>query len=175
MKVLAIFLAGLMITVCFILLIGWLLPVKHTANRTLLINAEINQVWLKISDYSSMPQWRTELDKVTEISDRVLQELSKSGDIIKFETIESVSQKRLVRKIVGEALLFGGSWTFELNTQGTKTHIKITENGEIYNIVFRFVAKFIMGYHHSMDTYLAQLQTSFIQSNNSLNVSTISK
>ena len=127
----------------------------------MLLNTEINQVWHKINDYSSMPLWRIDLDKVTETSDGIWQELSKSGDIIKFETIESVSQKRLVRKIVGEGLLFGGSWTFELSTQDDNTYINITENGEVYNIIFRFVARYIMGHHSSMDKYLSQLQTSF--------------
>ncbi|NRA22150.1 MAG: SRPBCC family protein [Oceanospirillaceae bacterium] len=166
MKVLTIILAGSIITICTILLIGWLLPIKHTANRSLLINAELDQVWHKISDYSVMPEWRIELEKVTQISAGVWQELSKSGDSIEFETIQSVPQQRLVRKIVGENLLFGGSWTFEISRQGDKTQIKITENGEVYNVIFRFVAKFMMGYHRSMDTYLEQLQASFNPSSN---------
>ena len=166
MKVLTIILAGSIITICSILLIGWLLPIKHTANRSLLINAELDQVWHKISDYSVMPEWRIELEKVTQISAGVWQELSKSGDSIEFETIQSVPQQRLVRKIVGENLLFGGSWTFEISRQGDKTQIKIIENGEVYNVIFRFVAKFMMGYHRSMDTYLEQLQASFNPSSN---------
>ena len=54
--------------------------------------------------------------------------------------------------------MFGGSWTFELRAQGSYTQLTITENGEVYNPLFRFVAKYIMGYNSSMDKFLGQLQ-----------------
>ncbi|MCJ8314047.1 MAG: SRPBCC family protein [Saccharospirillaceae bacterium] len=161
MKLLIFILSSLTVLIGLVCLIGWMLPIKHTASRTLLINAEINAVWLKINNYPAMPQWRNELKKVTELSDGRWQEISKSGDMITFFTTETVPQKRLVRTIVGEKLMFGGSWTFELSRHERATKLKITENGEVYNIVFRFVAKFIMGHHGSMDKYLTQLQDSF--------------
>src|SRR5436309_411522 len=67
------------------------------------------------------------------------------GDV-KFETIESVPPKLLVRRIVGEKD-FGGTWTCDIASSPDGSTLTITENGEIYNAFFRFVSRFILGHH----------------------------
>lgn len=34
----------------------------------------------------------------------------------------------------------------------------MTENGEIYNPIFRFMARFVLGYSMTLDRYLADLE-----------------
>jgi hypothetical protein len=34
----------------------------------------------------------------------------------------------------------------------------ITENGEIYNAFFRFVSRYIIGHHRTIDSFLAALR-----------------
>ena len=58
------------------------------------------------------------------------------------ETVEAVAPQRLVRKI-GPGLPFGGTWTYELTPEGGGTQLKITEDGEVYNPIFRVVGKFM--------------------------------
>ena len=77
---------------------------------------------------------------------------------MKTETVESVPPRRLVRRIVGETS-FGGTWTSELDgAPGGGTRLVITENGEIYNAFFRFVSRYIVGHHRTIDSFLAALR-----------------
>jgi hypothetical protein len=44
-------------------------------------------------------------------------------------------------------------------TNGSR--LNITERGEIYNPVFRFVSRFILGYTGTLDTYLKDVARKF--------------
>jgi len=46
-------------------------------------------------------------------------------------------------RIADTELAFGGSWTYELaRTPTGGTSLSITEDGEVYNPIFRFMSKF---------------------------------
>lgn len=152
----------LALLVVSILTIGALLPVKHTASRSIELNAPPAKIWAFITQYADMPKWRKELLRVEMKLDangnEVWQEFKSANESLDFITIEQIEGQKLVRKIVGEKLDFGGKWTFELVANGNRTSLTITENGEVYNILFRFVSKFIMGHYASMDKYIKQLE-----------------
>ena len=84
---------------------------------------------------------------------RTLPEHGGDGDIL-FEVAERVPDRRLVTRIADPSLPFGGRWTFELAPAAGGTELRITEDGEVYNPIFRFVSRFVMGYSHSTDRYL---------------------
>jgi len=65
---------------------------------------------------------------------------------------------RVVR-ITDESLPFGGSWPYELEPGAAGTRLAIREEGEVYNPVFRFMSRFVMGHHSTIDQYLEALQT----------------
>ncbi len=44
------------------------------------------------------------------------------------------------------------------------SHLNITERGEIYNPIFRFVSRFILGYNRTMDAYLQNVSRKFNES-----------
>jgi len=69
--------------------------------------------------------------------------------------------KRLVTTIADDTLPFGGSWTYEIAPADGGSLLTVTENGEIYNPFFRFMARFIFGYHATMETYLKNLAKKF--------------
>jgi hypothetical protein len=71
--------------------------------------------------------------------------------------VESVPPQRLVSRIADERLPYGGTWTYELAPAGDGTRLTITERGEIYNPVFRFVARFVMGHTATMNGVLRAL------------------
>lgn len=154
----------LVLVILVILAVGALLPVKHVATRSAELNAPRAKIWVLISNYADMPKWRKELLKVEMKQDdnsdgnEVWQEFESEKESLDFITIEQIEEQKLVRKIVGEKLDFGGTWTFKLIENGDKTTLTITENGEVYNILFRFVSKFIMGHYASMDKYIRQLE-----------------
>jgi uncharacterized protein YndB with AHSA1/START domain len=120
------------------------------------------RLWNAVSDFKASPAWRTDLKTVEQVEHRpgalAWRETGKRGDAITYLTLEAVTDKKLVRKIVDEKLPFGGSWTFELTSEGEFTLLTISENGEVYNPVFRFVSRFIFGHHASIDKYLSQLK-----------------
>ena len=45
--------------------------------------------------------------------------------------------------------------------QGNTTRVTITEHGEVYNPIFRFISKYIMGHNGTMDAYLTALGMKF--------------
>lgn len=151
----------LALLIVLILGIGAMLPIKHVASRTIQLNSPVNKVWAMITNYADMPKWRQELRKVEMLrgadGQEIWQEFENATESLDFETIEQVDRQRLVRKIVGDRSDFGGTWTFELVENDGKTTLTITENGEVYNILFRFVSKYIIGHHGSMDKYIHQL------------------
>jgi hypothetical protein len=74
------------------------------------------------------------------------------------EVTELDPPRRMVTRIADEGLPFGGTWTYELELAAGWTCVTLTEDGEIYNPFFRFVARFILGYDATMRTYLDGLE-----------------
>jgi hypothetical protein len=78
-----------------------------------------------------------------------------------------VTDRRLVTRIADPSLPFGGGWTFDLiaandatpGAPNASTTLRITEDGEVYNPIFRFVSRFVMGHHATIDAYLRDVGT----------------
>ena len=58
------------------------------------------------------------------------------------------------RRIATPNLPYSGTWTFALEPMGAITRVRVTEDGEVYNPIFRFVSRFILGQTATQDTYL---------------------
>jgi hypothetical protein len=67
----------------------------------------------------------------------------------------------LVARIVTANSPFGGTWTFQLVERGGATELTITENGEVYNVIFRALAHFVFGHTGTIDGYLRALAAHF--------------
>jgi hypothetical protein len=118
-------------------LVGRRLPTGHVASRSATFAAPPERVWEVITDPAFMR--------------------SRGVGGVKTETVESVPPRRLVRRIVGEKD-FGGTWTSEISPEaGGGARLVITENGEVYNAFFRFVSRYIVGHHRTIDSFLTAL------------------
>lgn len=140
---------------------GWALPVKHRAHAEATIAATPEQVFALITNVADFPKWRTGLRSVDVLppSDgrRRFREVSKSGAIT-FAVDSEDPPRRLVGRIDDRSLPFGGTWTYELAPAANgATTLRITEDGEIYNPVFRFVSRYVMGYESTIRQYLADV------------------
>ncbi len=62
----------------------------------------------------------------------------------------SEAPRLLVLRIADPALPFGGTWTYEILPAANGSTLTITEDGEIYNLVFRVMARFVFGYEATM-------------------------
>ena len=119
-------------------LIGFFLPVGHEASRSAEFSKPPEEVFALIADPNGYKGWW-------------------DGADVKTEVVERVPPSKLVTKIVGETQ-FGGTWTFDIAPTPTGSRMTITERGEIYNVVFRALAKFVFGYTGTMESCLAAAQ-----------------
>jgi uncharacterized protein YndB with AHSA1/START domain len=165
LKVIVAILLALGAIVAVIALLGARLPVGHVASRSVVIGVPADVVFKTITDFSSAPSWRKNLKSVTVDTDsttgrqRVTEESSTGAMTMEVEQL--IPPTRLVMRIVGEDLPYGGAWAYALEPQGNATLVTISEHGEVYNPVFRFIAKYIMGHTGTMDTYLTDLGRKF--------------
>lgn len=116
-------------------LVGYFLPVSHEASRSAEFNKPPDAVYALISDLKGYPAWWP-------------------GNSTKVEVVESVAPSRFTTRIVGETD-FGGTWTMEIVPTPQGSRLTIIERGEIYNPIFRTMAKFVFGYTSTMESCLA--------------------
>jgi hypothetical protein len=154
-------LAGVLILV---VVIGALLPKKHVGTREGRYRQPPEVVWKAITDIDAMPAWRAGLKSVKRLPDRnglpAWVETLNSG-IIPLEATASEPRTKLVVRIADPKLPFGGTWTYEIRATPDGSALRITEDGEIYNPIFRFVSRFFLGYTATIDTYLNSLAKKF--------------
>jgi hypothetical protein len=146
--------------ILLIVVIGACLPQKHTVSRTISIHRSAETVWSMIS---GPPTWRPDVSNYQELpphnGHRMWRETDKHGQTVTFEAIESIPPRRLVTRIADPKLPFGGAWVYEIVPAADSCTLTITEYGEVYNPLFRFVSHFIMGHTATIDNYLAALNT----------------
>ncbi len=160
MKIAMIVLAVLVGVVVLVAAIGWMLPVKHVATRQATYRATPEAVFATITDVERLPTWRASVKSVemdTSQSKRTRFRETGSDGTIAYVVEERVPPRRLVTRIDDGSLPFGGSWTYELTPAGDSTTLRITENGEVYNPIFRFMSKFVFSHHRTIETYLTEL------------------
>ena len=143
-----------MIIAAILVLIGAALPKEHVALRKILVQASPNDVFALIAGPSDWRGVKYELLTETPLKWR---ETDSRGDAIVYERVETSAPKRIVNRIADPKLPFGGSWTYEIAPNGSGSELTITENGEVYNPLFRFVSKFIIGHTATIEKYQRDL------------------
>jgi hypothetical protein len=113
--------------------IDTVLPVKHTASRTVRIALPPEALFKLVSEITF-------------------------GDVpVRWERQEPPSL--LVSRIDGSNLPFGGTWTYRIAPAAGGSDLTITEDGEVYNLFFRFMSRFVFGHYATMDAYIKNLQS----------------
>jgi uncharacterized protein YndB with AHSA1/START domain len=144
-------------------LVGWRLPRSHRASREQTLAASPGAIWTAITDVEAFPSWR-DIKTAQRLPDRdgrpVWLEESRSGRMtLAVERMEA--PRLLVVRIADRDLPFGGTWTYEITPIAGGTRLRVTEDGEIYNPLFRFMARFIFGYEGTIASYMAALEKRF--------------
>ncbi|CAN5834428.1 SRPBCC family protein [soil metagenome] len=154
MKILLYVLAGLCLFAVVVTAIGYALPQGHVATRE-----APALIFSTIADVTSQPSWRTGITRVEVLSHEPLKWREHEGsDAITFEVVESRPPALLRVRIADSDLPFGGTWTYEVSPEAAGSRLRITENGEVYNPLFRFMSRFVFGHTATIDNYLADLQ-----------------
>jgi hypothetical protein len=157
-------LGGLVVIVGLVAAIGAMLPMRHHATRKAKFKAAPDALYAVLN---GPPDWRTGIKSHGELAAengrRRWWEEDSHGQKVTFELVEAKPAKRLQVRIADKGLPFGGTWTFEMTPIAGGSELRITEDGEVYNVIFRFMARFIFGYHGSIETYLKDLGAKFGQ------------
>jgi hypothetical protein len=145
-----------------IVLVGYMLPVKHRAQITATIAAPPDQVYAIITNVAAFPEWRTGVRSVEVLPSpdgkRRWREVSKNGAIPYVAESEN-PPIGLATRIDSRSLPFGGTWTYALRSESPGvTRLEIVENGEIYNPIFRVVSRFLIGYEGTLREYVTDVQ-----------------
>ena len=113
--------------------VGAMLPVKHSASRTARVALPPDALYTLLTQI-------------------------KFGDVpVHFERQEPPSL--LVSRVDPSNRAFGGTWTYRIAPAPGGSELTITEDGEVYNVIFRFMSRFVLGHHATMDAYLRNLQS----------------
>ncbi|HEY1586619.1 MAG TPA: SRPBCC family protein [Polyangia bacterium] len=165
MKWLLIVGAALVAVIAVVVIVGALLPRDHVATMTARIPAPPEAVWAAITDPSQFPQWRRDVQRVELLppspNGPSWREFSRNGAITMVVDV-SEPPRHLVGRIADEHLPFGGYWDYRIEPDGAEaSKVTVAEHGSVYNPVFRFVSRFIMGHTATIDAYLRALGKRF--------------
>ena len=155
---------GILIAIILIVVgVGALLPQSHIAARTIELRHPPAHVWSVLTNVRDYPSWRRGLTSVDVLPAPAGAQLAwrehTGSDALAFDAPEMIAPSRLVSRITDRGIPFGGTWTYELvpTANGAGTSLTITEHGEVYNPLFRFVSRFVIGHHKTIDNYQADL------------------
>jgi hypothetical protein len=158
MRIVLIAATVLIALVLCVVAIGAFLPKHHLASRSAAYRATPEQLFALIAGTQA---WRTGVTHSEIVSDadgrELLRETARDGQTITYEVLDRMPPTSLKRRIVTENLPYSGTWTYSLQPQGQLTIVRITEDGQVYSPVFRFVSRFILGPTSTLDAYLRAL------------------
>jgi hypothetical protein len=157
LRILGFVLAAILSLLALVIVVGYALPTGHVAARAILLPVPPDAVFALISDFANEPAWRSDVTSVEILPMQDghirFREISKNARLILAATEVSPPQ-RMVTRIADPKLPFGGSWIFTISPTANGCRLNITERGEIYNPIFRFAERFILGYNATLDSYL---------------------
>lgn len=136
MKWILIALAVVAAVVVVIAAIGATLPRDHVASRSLALRRPAEEVWPAI-----------------------MQATAASG--VPVDVVESDPPRRQVTRVKDTEKMFGGTWTITITPSPTGSTLTITEDGWVGNPIFRFVSRYVMGHHATMDGMLKAVAEKF--------------
>lgn len=160
MKIALVVVGVLVLLVLSVVVVGALLPKRHVIARSAVFRASPEKLFALIAGDQS---WRPDVkvcELITGDGGRQFQrETSKHGETVLYELLGARPPLAIQRRIATENLPYGGSWSFVLEPADGGTRVRITEDGEVYNPVFRFVSRFVMGQTATLDAYLKAMGT----------------
>lgn len=162
MKWLLILLGLLLLVIAMVVITGLLLPKQHVATRSLSLRQSPEVVYALIA---GPPTWRSTVrsyEPVGKIDGKTTwREVDQHNNAITYEEEEAVAPSRRVTRIADKNLPFGGTWRYEIQPANGGCVLRITENGEVYNPLFRFVSRFVMGHTATIDQFLKDVAGHF--------------
>ena len=136
MKLILIGIAAIGAVLALVAVIGSTLPRNHVASRSLAVHRSPEEIWPVI-----------------------MQATASSG--VPVDVIQSDPPRRQVTRVKDTEKMFGGTWTITVTPTATGGTLTITEDGWVGNPIFRFVSRYVMGHHATMDGMLKEVAKKF--------------
>jgi uncharacterized protein YndB with AHSA1/START domain len=160
MKILLLVVASLAVLVALSGLIGSRLARNHRAVSRIRLSLPPEAVWPTVRDLEAVGGWWPEVKRSERLTDQAgLQRYQHTLDDFAMILLVTEDQPpHLLRTTIDSppGAPFGGAWIYELTPSGSGTVLTVTEEGWIDNPFFRVAAR-AMGYHRTLDGYLAAL------------------
>jgi hypothetical protein len=153
--------AAIALVVFVVILVGAMLPKKHSVSRTVRIALAPDAVYAILSDVAQYPSWRPDLKSLQRLPDKDGRPawIEETGGMKIPMTFDVLEPRHLVARIDSTALPFGGSWTYRIEgLPGGESSLTIIEDGTVSNVFFRFMSKFVFGHYATMDAFIKNLQ-----------------
>jgi hypothetical protein len=141
--------------------IGAMLPKGHRATRKARFKQKPETIYTAIS---GRPDWRSDLKGFGNLPDKDGRKQwweESQGHRITYELVEDLPPTRRVTRIADKSLPFGGTWTLEIAPEAGGVALRVTEDGEVYNVIFRFMSRFVFGQTGSIERFLKDLGKKF--------------
>ena len=140
--------------------IGSRLPKAHVASGSRAFHQPPQQVYAIARNFQDAASWRPDVSKI-EVFDGPpgqvrFREHGKHG-VVNYGLVEDVPGHRMVTRILDTDLGYSGSWTYVFAASGDGTVLTITENGEVSNVLFRFMSRYFFSQTATIEAYLAAL------------------
>src|ERR1044072_1755203 len=156
--------AGLVVLAGIIALIGSQLPKSHVASRSIHLRRSPQDVYAVVRDFNSAPKWRSDLKSIQVETPQGgpvrFREEAKHGTV-NYEVVEDVPGQRIVTRILDTDLGYSGQWTYSFAPENGGTRVTIREDGEVSNVIFRFMSRYVFGQTSTIDAYLKSLAKHF--------------
>lgn len=138
---------------------GAFLPRGHSCTVARTYRAAPERAWALLTGVEDFPRWRKDVKSVD------VRERDAAGAALAWtehtsfgpmplRTVEREPPFRLVGRIDSDALPFGGTWTYRIDDLGDgQVRLSITEDGEVKNVVFRFLSRYVFGHDGTLKAY----------------------
>jgi len=145
-------------------LVGSRLPKGHVATVRAHHPQPPEVLWAVVTNLADAANWRSDLRSIeltaSEDGQAVWIEHGRNGNI-KMRVERSEPPQRLVIRIADPKLPFGGSCTYVFEPTESGTLLHITEDGEVYNPIFRFLSRVVFGPYGTLERYQRDLGRKF--------------
>ena len=153
---------GLALLAVLMTIVGAMLPRDHHATR----QARYHQTPAAIYAVVAGPaDWRSGIKATGALPDqagrKMWWEQDSHGNKITYELVEDVPPSRRVTRIADKGLPYGGTWTLEIAPGSDGSLVRVTEDGQVYNVLFRFMSRFIFGHTATIEGFLRDLGRRF--------------
>ncbi len=147
------------------MIVGMFLPKQHVAVSSVTLRQPPDSLWMVMFDLAGYSTWWPDVKSMAWREDDpaggIWVQTDTQGRQLPLKIVQSDPPARLVIQIADERLPFRGNWSYVIEATALGSKVTVTEEGEIFNPVFRLIARVFLGHHGTIDRYLQALGSRF--------------